>query len=284
MSATVAQVSAAMVEQALGACSEVRPEGAWRWSGSGQNGRRRRFTASFAEGFLHLLGEAAPLREAGQLQRALAAGGRGPVKPTLNRERSALVPRADLLAADAGQLRQRLLWALDGLQHAGEAPAAATADSTAADGGLSEALREAAWPATEVSGGGYVFDLGLAAAPPARLTAHGGEQAISVELARGAAPGEIASRALAVYLLSASRELRLVRAYAATAGGQWSCGFQAPLAAAPLAAELDAALAALTVAFQCCWRETEVLRDENAARQYLAVRSLTTLNDQAGKE
>jgi hypothetical protein len=101
---------------------------------------------------------------------------------------------------------------------------------------------------------------------------------LNVELVRASATPEASRRALALYLLTAARELRLVRAYATQAEAGWSCGMQVNLPVAPASEEIDHALAALSMAHRMCAREANVLLDQAAARCYLAVRDTSNTN------
>jgi hypothetical protein len=105
-----------------------------------------------------------------------------------------------------------------------------------------------------------------------------------VELLRCTVSAEITRLALATYLLTASCSLRMVSAYAEPADDQICFGFHVCLPSSPIAEEIHHSLAALSVAYQTCARETSVLLHSAAATQYLAARDPSTNDPQPDKE
>jgi hypothetical protein len=155
-----------------------------------------------------------------------------------------------------------------------------TQTAGAAGVGLGDLLRETSWPFTERGPNDFSAHLEADSAPPARITMNEHGFVFSVELVRSNAAAEVTQQALTVFLLTASSALRLVRARAVDGDGQRSFGFQVCLPAAPAAEEIDHALAALSIAYRMCARETKVLLNEVAARCYLAARGIPTTQDQ----
>jgi hypothetical protein len=105
-----------------------------------------------------------------------------------------------------------------------------------------------------------------------------------VELLRTNAAKEASRHALAVFLLTISGALRMARGYAEAADGHESYGFQVCLPDAPASEEIGHALAALSIAYRMCARETDVLLDAAAARCYLAARDSSTTNEPQHEE
>jgi hypothetical protein len=292
-------------------CAELEPAGPWRWRCLVQNGVRLPLSASLEEGFLQLAGRPVTMRKCPRaLEQALLENGTlaGGVKFALDAQSRVLHLRTDIVLVDETQLLDRMQWALDGFHHgyrwlkssdfyAGDGASAApvsmpdvVAASTPAllDGpalpeetgaSLGERLRETSWACTERSPGDFSAELAADSAPPARIRMSERGLVFSVELARFAA-AEASRRALAVFLLTASGALRMVRAHAAEADEQWSFGLQVFLPPAPAAEEIDHALAALSIAYRTCAREANVLLDEAAARCYLTARDVPTTYDQ----
>jgi hypothetical protein len=82
-------------------------------------------------------------------------------------------------------------------------------------------------------------------------------------------------------MLTLNGAVRLVRGILAQSSGQLTCGLEAGFGTTPNAAEIDHALAALSVACRICGRGVNALLDEAVARQYLAVRNIpSTIGEQ----
>jgi hypothetical protein len=286
---------AAIAMRVLDKCTaELEPTGPWRWRCVVQNGARLPLTAALEEGFLQLAGYPVTLRERSlTLERALLANGRltGNVKFALNAASRDLHMRAEIVLLEEEQMIQRLQWALaafhdgyGGLTSLASPDNAVTGTASAADLGLRELLREASWSCTERGPNDFSADLDADTAPARiKMNAHG--VVFSVELVRSNTVAEVTRKALAVFLLTASGALRLVRAHAAEVEGRRSFGLQVCLPAAPAAEEVAHALAALSTGYRMCAREANVLLDEVAARCYLSVRDIPINHDQKeGKE
>ena len=156
---------------------------------------------------------------------------------------------------------------------------------TAADADLDELLRESPWPCTKRGPKNYSVELDAQAAPPAGIRINGSNLELSVELLRCVAPANASRHALALFLLTATSALRMVRAYAAQAEYQECFGLQVSLPSSAASAEIDHALAALSIAYRMCAREAAVLLQAAAADHYLAARDhSTTDNHQTEKE
>ena len=280
----LANETAEMTSRVLNKCSDgVKPIGPWRWLCAVQNGAR------LEDGFLHLAclteesrNGACGLEEALRGNSALAGG----VKLALDNANNSLHLRTDIAVLEEKQLHDRFWWALDGF-HDGcrllESPAShlnhAFFESTDSETNLGELLRETSWPSTERGPNEFTVELDRDFAAKARIRASKTGVELSVEFVRANAPAEVTRRALAMFLLSASGALRLVRAHSAELEGGSSFGMQVGLPPAPAAEEIDHALAALAVAHRACARETSVLLDEAVARCYLAARDTSTSND-----
>lgn len=121
-------------------------------------------------------------------------------------------------------------------------------------------------------------------APPAIIRMIGSTLVLKVELLRCNASADITRMALTIYLLTVCSYLRMVRAYAERTDEQICFGFHVSLPSSTTAEEIQHALAALSVAYRTCARETSVLLHDATAKLYLAARNLSTTNDQPIKE
>jgi hypothetical protein len=230
-------------------------------------------------------------KSANALERALLGNETltGGVRLALDGTSGALYLHTDILLLDETQLLDRIHWALDGFHHGAHFLKSLDPDSrsrraemrhaTASGVNLAELLRETRWTTAERGQNDYSAELDAASAPPAtiRLTENG--VVVNVELVRSEATAETTRQALAVFLLTTSSVLRMVRAYAVRTDEQMSFGFQVGLPLAPAAEEIEDALAALSVAYRNCARETSVLLNDLAARSYLSVREDSTTED-----
>jgi hypothetical protein len=209
------------------------------------------------------------------------------VKLALNPSSQDLLLRTDIVVLAEEQLRDRLEWALVGFHdgnHLLKSPDSLkdypiTHIAPAADVDLAELLRESDWPCMERGTNAFSADLDASGAPPASIRWSGNSLMLSVELLRCNASEDITRQALAIYLLTASCSFRLVRAFAELADEQTCFGFLVCLPSYPAVEEIQHALAALSVAFRMCARETNVLLHNAAARHYLAARNPSTTDD-----
>jgi len=290
----LANEKAEIAQLVLNKCAhEVRPAAPWHWHCVVQNGTRLHMAASLQEGFLHLEYRPEGARRVALSQQQALLGNsnlRGGVKLALGAADNRLRLATDMVVLEEKQLHDRFVWALDGF-HDGErllrSPAsrhARGAAQPAAAGDLPDLLREAAWPSTERSPSHLSAELDSDSAPPANIAMTENGIAFSVELARPGTADEAIRKALAVFLLTATGALRLVRAYAAELDGTWACGVQVTLPAVPAVEEIDHALAALSIAHRACAREANVLLNQAAACCYLAARDTPTTSDQPEKE
>ncbi|MGB9029268.1 MAG: hypothetical protein WCC27_04030 [Acidobacteriaceae bacterium] len=285
---TFASESAAVTMRVLDRCFEqVKQDGPWRWQCVAQNGARLPLEASLEEGFLHLACDVgADAAGGGALERALfgndsLAGG---VKFAFDAKSRRLDLRADIAVVDEAQLCRRIQCALDGFHHGAqilkpveppEVPAEARG-AEASVAGVAELLRESAWTCTERGPGDLSVELDAESLPPARIRAAGDGLVVNVELARLNATAGAARQSLAVFLLTATGGLRLVRAFGVQREEQEIVGLQVGVPAAPVVEEMDHSLAALSLAYRVCSREASLLLNEAAARCYLAARNFST--------
>jgi hypothetical protein len=157
-----------------------------------------------------------------------------------------------------------------------ERAARAEAGTIALDLDLAALAAAAGWPFTARSAARLAVPLDL---PGVFLQAGvearaGGAVEAAVELARLEPGLPAASReAIAHLLLAASGVVRLARAVVEEeTGDRQAVGFEVELDRRPGAAELDHALASLSVAARLCGREVRALMDETVAGLYLAAR------------
>ncbi len=281
---TFASETAATTLRALDRCFEqVKQDGPWRWQCVAQNGARLPMEASLGEGFLHLACDVGA--GADRLERALfgndsLAGG---VKFALDAKSHRLDMRADIAVVDEAQLCRRIRCAVDGFHHGVQILKPVESDGVpvaehgaeASVAGVAELLRESAWTCTERGPGDLSVELDAESLPPARIHAAGAGLAVNVEVARLNATTGAARQSLAVFLLTATGALRLVRAYGVQRGEQEIFGLQVGVASAPVMEEIDHSLAALSLAYRVCAREANLLLNEAAARCYLAARDFS---------
>lgn len=284
-----ANEAAATAFHALDQCSvEVRPAGRWCWECVLRNDANTPVTANLREGFLELAGPAKAIRDRScALERALLESNTlaGGAKFALDAAGSSLYVRADIPLLEETQLLEQVCWAMAGF-HCGPSgvesdgsPDADPRTSSSAMKELGELLRETSWQATERGPDEFSANLDADSAPPARIKANEQGLLFSVELARANVAAQVSRDALTEFLLSAGSIVRMARAHAADVDGQRSFGLEVRLPCTATAAEIDHALAALSVACRMCAREANVLLDETAARCYLAVRNVSTTHN-----
>lgn len=291
----LANEAAATAFRVLNKCSEeLTLDGAWRWRCVVENGTRLPIAASLEEGFLHLACGSEGMRKCACTPEHALLGNTtlpGGVKLALNTASNGLQLTTDIVILDEKQLLDRFRRALDGF-HDGlrllkpppsyfDHVAGQTIESGA---GLGELLRETAWQVTVRGANDFSAELDARSAPPARIRIGECGVVLSVELVRSSAAAEANRRALAVFLLTATSTLRLVRGYAEEMDSSFVFGVQVNLPAAPVVEEIDHALAALSIAHRMCARETSVLLNEATARCYLAARDLSTSIDQQSEK
>ncbi len=278
-------------------CHEVESRGPWQWQCLVRNSELLSIAASLGNGFLHLEYRTAEMeKRAPFLERALRANKTlpGGVKLVLGATDNDLHLRSDLPLEDAGRLRNSFERALHGF-HEGEAafttlrvandrsfPSPVCGETNS--GQLKEVLSEVAWPHTERASNDFSAELDAEGARRASLRLSDRDLETNVELFRSKDPSNTVRRALAAFLLSASRTLCMVRAYAETADDQELYGFQVSLSSAPAPEEVQDALAALSIAHRMCAREANVLLTETTAEHYLAARRFLTANQSGDEE
>jgi hypothetical protein len=288
--------TAATAFRVLNKCaSEVTPDGPWRWRCALQNGALLPMAATLEEGFLRLscipgTGHKNNLKLERVLigNRTLAGG----VKLALGRDSKTLQMQADLVALEERHLLDRLRCALRGfhdgvhlLKSADARSGAAAIPVATCAAELGEILREATWPTKERGPNDFSAELDARSAPPASIRRSERGVDFSVELVRTNAAEEATQRALALFLLSISGALCMVRAFAQEAEGHQSYGLEVSLPATPAAEEIDHAMAALSVGYRMCAQEASVLLNAGAARCYLAARDVNlTQNPDEEKE
>jgi hypothetical protein len=286
---------AATAYRVLNKCAqEMDSAGPWRWRCVMQNGTRMNIAAAMDDGFLQLVchpdairKSALALEDAILCNKTLAGG----VKLALNISSSGLHLRTDIVIVEEQQLHDRLEWALEGFHDGNRLLLSSDVlnerarPQTAPDADLDEQLRESSWSCTKRGPNNYSVELDAQAAPPAGIRINGSNLELSVELLRCGEPANASRHALALFLLTATSALRMVRAYAARAEDQESYGLQVSLPSSAASAEIDHALAALSIAYRMCAREAAVLLKDAAAVHYLAARDQsTTDNHQTEKE
>lgn len=275
----------------LGKCADnVSPAGRLRWNCVVRNGRPLPVSAAAADDFILLDAAVGTVGDSGlhgllERNATLDAG----AKFALSDRPWRIGLRAEIAVHDDVNLLARLRENLDAFRHCGsqfQAPALSrepasgeTAVSEAAvspgAGALGELLRQTQWAFQERSTGGVSVDLEMRDAFfQALIEERGDGLDASVELVQGAEPPAVSCEALAAFLLCANHSLRLVRARVIRRDAEWVWGFQTRFESQPCPAELDHALAALSVACRAAAREASALLDESVARQYLAVRNL----------
>jgi hypothetical protein len=290
-----ANESAATAYRVLNKCAqEMEPAGSWRWQCVMQNGTRMNIAAAMEDGFLQLVchpdairKSALALEDAMLCNKTLAGG----VKLAMNSSNSGFYLRADIVIIEEQQLHDRLKWALEGFHDGNrlllfsDVLNELVRPQTAPDADLDELLRESQWSCTKRGPNNYSVELDAQAAPPAGIRINGSNLELGVELLRCGAPASASRHALALFLLTATSALRMVRAYAARAEDQECFGLQVSLPFSAASAEIDHALAALSIAYRMCAREAAVLLKDAAAHHYLAARDQsTTDNHQPEKE
>jgi len=276
-------------------CDEVKPRGPWRWQCAVQNGALLPLDASFAGGFLRLTTPQHPGEDcAHALHRAIVRNGTltGGVKTVFHAVRNEFFLCADLVVIGEQQLLSRLKWALngfhDGLTASNPARGEDAADHAASIGaprnGIADLMQDSRWECHPRAEGEYSVALDAKSAPPA--TVRVGQQGLSigVELARTGNDALASEYALALYLLSASSHMRLVRALRTGTQTQRIFLLEAQLPHRPEAEEVDHALAALSVAYRQSANEAIALLDEAAARSYLAVRGCSIAPEPNNRE
>ncbi len=291
----LANESAEMTSRVLRKCAdEIEPAGPWRWMCAVQNGTRLQVAARFEEGFLSLACLPDEIRTGTcGLEDALLGNGTlaGGVKLAFDYSSGRLRLQTDIAVLDEKQLADRLWWAINGF-HDGcrllQAPASgfdhSVSETTESGDALGELLRETSWASAERAPNDYSIELDHDIPARARIRMSKTGVVSSLELVRAKVMAETNRQALAVFLLSATGALRLVRAYAEESDAGWCFGMQVGLPPSPAVEEIDHALAALTAAHRMCARETSVLLDDSAARRYLAARDPSTINNEQKKE
>ncbi|MGD0293337.1 MAG: hypothetical protein ABSB30_05740 [Terracidiphilus sp.] len=274
---------------------EMEPSGTWCWQCVVKNGARLNLAASFDEGFLQLACRleaihktTLALEDAMLCNKTLTGG----VKLALDPASRGLHLRTDIVVLNEEQLQTRLEWALQGFHDGNRLLKSPNSlndyriSQTVPDSGvdLAELLHESSWPCAERGPNDFTAALDASAAPPASIRMKGNCLALSVELLRCNATADITRQALAIFLLTASCSLRMVRAYAEHADEQICFGFLVSLPSSPATEEIQHALAALSVAFRVCARETNVLLHSAAATHYLAARNPSITDDHQHKK
>jgi hypothetical protein len=253
-----------------------------------QNGTRLPIEATLDDGFLRLecrpdvaRRSACTNEQAIMCNRTLGGG----VKLALNGTDIAFHMTADILVRDEKQLLDRFRWALDGLHYgygllSRPASHAGPTEEHRLEGGanLLELMRDSHWRLAERGPNEFSAELESRSSPLARLRASNREVALTTAFVRASTVPDCSRKAIALFLLTASSSLRLVRAFGSEADGAWACGLMVSLPAVPAMEEIEHGLAALSIAHRMCAREATLLLDEAAALSYLAARNLTTCN------
>ncbi len=290
-----ANEASAIAFRVLNKCSrELEPDGPWRWRCAVKKGALPLIAASLDEDFLHLECFPKEIRESACTVENAVLGNRtlaGGVKLAMGGANNALRLVTDIVVLEERQLFDRLQWAFEGFREGHlllKSPASRRerecASANVSEVGLGEMLREASWPSTERGLNNFTAELDANSAPPARIQMSNTGVMLSVDLVRADSMATTTRKALAVFLLMATAALRLVRAYAEQVDGEFVFGMQVNLPCVPAIEEVDHALAALSVAYRVCARETNVLLNEATARCYLAARNYSTTNEQQSEQ
>jgi hypothetical protein len=276
-------------------CAHVLAAGPWRWKCGLQNGSLLAIDASLSEGFLHLAtwpdvsSPTAPTPESALRANANLRGG---VRLALDLSSRNLHLRADLPVVDELQLAGALESTASGF-HGGvmaiaaldTEPEPAPSDASGWHANkLAEVMRDVNWPHSPRSAHEFSAELDVESAPPATLRFRDGRLEAEVDLVRSNAVSGAVGQALAVFLLTANSHLCFCRACSEPAQDQEIYRLQSCLSATPAPEEVENALAALSVAYRLCARETNVLLNEGAAETYLSVRNLNPQSRSAGKK
>lgn len=274
--------AAAIAESALGDYfATVELTASWRWLVTSGAGAGTPISVWLENETLRLVGHPQSgdcgeqaMADALRANRVLAGG----VKFAIDPRTRALLKCADAAVVDAAQLLERLASVAQGFLESEDLSAAAAraeahgacVSADALSGQMPELFHRASWTLTECAPDQWSLGLDDDSAPPARLHCAGDELAAEVEVVHAGAEGQC-RRALERFFLAASAGLRFVFASAAESekGKTFSLGVKLSRAAMP--AEIDHALAALSVAYRACIREATFLLDEGAACCYLAV-------------
>jgi hypothetical protein len=288
-----AMVDLALRKQALEVTSAGR--GGWRFALA--NGRPFAMSARLGADWLVLQGAALERPAPADLWPLLRSGGRlaGPGKLAIAGGRLQLA--AELPVAEEIDLGTRVAEACADFRRAaaileghdggdeGDGPGAPDPATEAAPASepspLPRLLAEAGWSASERAAGRWAVDLDMPGSFHQALVAAGGGGSVllTADLA-AAAMGPAGRRALALLLLEANGCVRLARA---AATGAESARFEVRFASAPLPAELDRALASLSIACRHFAREARALASEEIALTYLALRGSATPAGRGGR-
>lgn len=276
-------------------CTHVLPASAWRWKCALQNGSLLAMDAGLGDGFLHLatwpraFSQTPPAPEMALRENSRLCGG---VRLALDSTSRNLHLRADLPIAGELELGEGLAGAIAGF-HSGavafdppqpqpDLPPSGLFGSSAAR--LVDVMSEVDWPHSQRSDNEFSAELDAESAPPATLRLHEGRIEAAVELVRSNAACGAVATALAVFLLTANSALCFCRACAESARDQEIYRLQSFLGATPAPEEVESVLAALSVAYRLCGRETNVLLNPAAAQAYLSVRKFPHHQSPGNKE
>jgi hypothetical protein len=150
---------------------------------------------------------------------------------------------------------------------------------------LVQLCTEAGWPHTERASGRV--EVPIACGPAVyqaqlELMADGALYAVA-DLVDASALTSVARAATALLLLNTSAVVRSVKGVAVRRDGGERAGLAAACERPRSGADVDRALAALTVACDLAGREAQMLRDEGLAREYLAWHAPALLDDVSDK-
>lgn len=215
------------LSRALGkCCREAMPVGRWHWQCTVLNGARLSVAASLREGFLSLEASTETSAETSlMLERAIFANAtlHNGAKLVLDATSHNLYLHSDIAVLDEPQVLTRLQWAIDGFHDGIRALTSLDADCVSSPGPAEAAaakqldhlrgfLRDCSWHLSKRGPDEFAVELESEFAPLALVHIDESGITASVELVRCNHSDGAVPEALAVYLLTVTRETRLVRA------------------------------------------------------------------------
>lgn len=257
-------------------------EGAGRWRIVRGRGRRKPIVGRLDRQWF-VLQAPLPLNGNGSNRSPLAAAADFPplTRPLLDAGTGILCVRAEFPVGRGIDTERRAGEARAGIEAAlarrgrGRSGEEREREACGSTGRLEELLSEAGWSFDRPHDGKVTVDLATSRGSYRAEIVDGGIDRIDITATLGPAmrPAEVSRRAIERFLLSAAGGLRLARAVMEEgAGEELTPRFEVRLPAAPVAEEIDHALAALAAACEYCGSEAQALVEERLAEQYLLAR------------
>ncbi|HEY7545991.1 MAG TPA: hypothetical protein VID27_13955, partial [Blastocatellia bacterium] len=256
----------------------VEPSGNQRWKFALTNGRRIPASARMTDGWLLFDAPLEGIADGRDLWRLLALNARlgSNAKFALVGQHTRLraeiaiddeIDAATRLTETCAALKEALSLA-EGLRDDGPLSLSFTPGDNRAS--LPSLCGQAGWAFTERDGGRIAVNLEARNGfHQALLEESRGGVLISTEILRAQNLSQPSRQSLSALLLKASAELRMARAAVEEEEGLSSIRFEARFDSLPGSAEVDCALAALSLACALCARETGALENDSLARRYL---------------